>query len=92
METTGVNLAYDDVKDEVEQHLQSCDALMENMDGWENEKKQNSRLPMKQVKEERYNPNQNTIYTFFFFETRQAKFVCLTDDNNVGFFKCADEA
>ena len=40
METTGVDLAYEDVHTEVEQHLQSCDALMANMDGWENEKNQ----------------------------------------------------
>ena len=39
METTGVDLVYKDVHDEVEQYLQSCDALMANMDGWETEKK-----------------------------------------------------
>ncbi len=33
-----MDLAYDDVHSEVEEHLQGCDALMANMDGWENEK------------------------------------------------------
>jgi len=44
METTGVDLAFDDVRTEVDQHLQSCDALMANMDGWENEKKQQLKI------------------------------------------------
>ncbi len=44
METSGVDIAYDDVYDEVEQHLQGCDALMANMDGWENEKKQQLKI------------------------------------------------
>jgi hypothetical protein len=44
METTGVDLAYDDVHSEVEEHLQGCDALMANMDGWENEKKQQLKI------------------------------------------------
>jgi len=44
METTGVDLAYDDVHNEVEEHLQGCDALMANMDGWENEKKQQLKI------------------------------------------------
>jgi hypothetical protein len=39
METTGVDIVYNDLKDEMEEHLQGCDALMANMDGWENEKK-----------------------------------------------------
>jgi len=39
METTGVDLVYRDVKEEVECHLHDCDALMVNMDGKENEKK-----------------------------------------------------
>jgi hypothetical protein len=44
MEITGVDLAFDDVCNEVEQHLKSCDALMANMDGWENEKKQQLKI------------------------------------------------
>jgi hypothetical protein len=44
METTGVDLAYDDVHIELEEHLQGCDALMANMDGWENEKKQQLKI------------------------------------------------
>jgi len=44
METTGVDIVYNDVKDEVEEHLQGCDALMANMDGWENEKKQQLKI------------------------------------------------
>jgi hypothetical protein len=38
MAATGVDLIHKDVHEEVENHLQSCDALMANMDGWENEK------------------------------------------------------
>jgi len=44
MTTTGVDLAYKDVHDEVEEHLQGSDALMANMDGWENEKKQQLKI------------------------------------------------
>jgi hypothetical protein len=44
METTGVDLVYRDVKEEVECHLHDCDALMVNMDGWENEKKQQLKI------------------------------------------------
>jgi hypothetical protein len=44
METTGVDLVYDEIHEEVEQHLGSCDALMANMDGWENEKKQQLKI------------------------------------------------
>jgi hypothetical protein len=44
METTGVDIVYDDVHQEVEHHLHDCDALMTNMDGWENEKKQQLKI------------------------------------------------
>jgi hypothetical protein len=44
MQTTGVDLVYNDVKEEVEDHLHHCDALMVNMDGWENEKKQQLKI------------------------------------------------
>jgi len=44
MATTGVDLAYDDIHSEVEEHLQGCDALMADMDGWENEKKQQLKI------------------------------------------------
>jgi hypothetical protein len=44
METTGVDIVYDEVHEEVEQHLHDCDALMANMDGWENEKKQQLKI------------------------------------------------
>jgi hypothetical protein len=41
MATSGVDIVYTDFHDEVEEHLQGCsDALMANMDGLENEKKQ----------------------------------------------------
>ncbi len=40
METTDVDLVYHAIHEQVEQHLGSYDALMANMDGWENEKKQ----------------------------------------------------
>ena len=33
-----------DVHDEIEKHLQGTDALMANMDGWENEKKQQLKI------------------------------------------------
>jgi hypothetical protein len=33
MEKTGVDIVYRDVKEEVEDHLKGCDALMANMDG-----------------------------------------------------------
>ncbi len=44
MSTLGVDIAYNDLHEEVEGHLQSCDALMANMDGWENEKKQQLKI------------------------------------------------
>jgi hypothetical protein len=44
METTGVDLVYHEIHEQVEQHLGSCDALMVNMDGWENEKKQQLKI------------------------------------------------
>ncbi len=44
METTGVDLAYDEIYQDVEEHLRGCDALMANMDGWENEKKQQLKI------------------------------------------------
>jgi hypothetical protein len=44
METTGVDLVYNDVLEDVEHHLHSCHALMANMDGWENEKKQQLKI------------------------------------------------
>jgi len=34
METTAVDLVYEDLHHEVEEHLQGCDALMASMDGW----------------------------------------------------------
>ena len=44
MSTAGVDIAFNDLHEEVEGHLQSCDALMANMDGWENEKKQQLKI------------------------------------------------
>jgi hypothetical protein len=44
METTGVDVVYDEVRQEVEQQLLSCDALVANMDGWDNEKKQQLKI------------------------------------------------
>jgi hypothetical protein len=44
METTGVDQVYDEVYEQVEQHLGHCDALMANMDGWENEKKKQFKI------------------------------------------------
>ena len=44
MSTTGVDIAFHDLHEEVEGHLQRCDALMANMDGWENEKKQHLKI------------------------------------------------
>ncbi len=44
METTSVDLVYKDIHEEVEEHLQNCDAVMANMDGWENEKKQQLKI------------------------------------------------
>jgi hypothetical protein len=44
MSTTSVDIAaFNDMHEEVEDHLQRCDALMANMDGWENEKNNNSK-------------------------------------------------
>ncbi len=34
METTGNDFVYKEIHEEVEQHLENCDALMANMDGW----------------------------------------------------------
>ena len=50
MATTGVDLIHKDVHEEVEAHLQSCDALMANMDDWENEKNNNLRSSQRQVR------------------------------------------
>jgi len=47
MSTTGVDIAFRDLHEEVEGHLQRCDALMANMDGWENEKKQQLKIVTK---------------------------------------------
>jgi hypothetical protein len=44
METTGVDLAYHEIHEQVERHMGSCDAIMANMDGWENEKKQQLKI------------------------------------------------
>jgi len=44
METTGVDLVYKEVLEELEPHLENCDALMTNIDGWENEKKQQLKI------------------------------------------------
>ena len=44
LETTSVDLVYKEVLEEVEPHLENCDALMANMDGWENEKKQQLKI------------------------------------------------
>ena len=44
METTGVDQVYNEIHEQVEQHLGNCDALMANMDGWENEKKQQLKI------------------------------------------------
>jgi hypothetical protein len=44
METTGVDLVYNEICEQVEQNLGSADALMANMDGWENEKKQRLKI------------------------------------------------
>ena len=49
MATTGVDLIHKDVHEEVEAHLQSCNALMANMDGWEKEGKNSSRSSQRQV-------------------------------------------
>jgi len=37
---TGVDLAYKDLYNGLEEHVQGNDALMANTDGWENEEKQ----------------------------------------------------
>ncbi len=40
MEISGVDIVYRrTVKEEVEDNLKGCDALMANKDGWENENK-----------------------------------------------------
>ena len=44
LETTDIYLVYKEVLEEVEPHLENCDALMANMDGWENEKKQQLKI------------------------------------------------
>ena len=43
MSTTGVDIVFHNLHEEVEEHLQRCDELMSNMDGWKNEKNNNSR-------------------------------------------------
>jgi hypothetical protein len=43
-ETTGVDIVSRDVKEEVENILHGCDALMANIDGWENEKKKQFKI------------------------------------------------
>ena len=50
MVTIGVDIIHKDVHEEVEAHLQSCDALMANVDGWENEKKQHLKIITKTCK------------------------------------------
>ena len=44
LSTTGVDLVYNGLREEVEGHLQRCNAVMANMDGWENEKKQQLKI------------------------------------------------
>ncbi len=44
MVTTVVGIIHKHVHEEVEAHLQSCDALMANMDGWGNENKQHLKI------------------------------------------------
>ena len=39
-----MDVVYDEIHQEVEQHLRDCDALMANMDGWENEMKQQLKI------------------------------------------------
>jgi len=44
MSIASVDIAFHDLHEEVEGHLQCCDALMAMMDGWENEKKQQLKI------------------------------------------------
>jgi len=44
METTTDDLVYKDIHEKVEEHLQNCDAVMVNMDGWEKERKQQLKI------------------------------------------------
>ena len=44
MGTTGVDLVYEEVDKNVEEHLRGREALLVNMDGWENEKKQQLKI------------------------------------------------
>jgi hypothetical protein len=44
LSTTSVDLVYNGLREEVEGHLQRCDAVVANMDGWENEKKQQLKI------------------------------------------------
>ena len=54
MGTTGVDLVYNEVHENVEEHLRGCDAIMANMDGWENEKKQQLKIITKAGVSARY--------------------------------------
>ena len=60
METTVVEFAYEEVHSQVEEHLQGCDAIMANMGGWENEKKQQLKIVILTGK------NWDTILTIMF--------------------------
>jgi hypothetical protein len=44
MDTTDVDLVYNEIYEQVEQHIGNRDALMTNMNRWEKEKKQQLKI------------------------------------------------
>jgi len=44
LSTIGVDIVYNDLREKEEGHVQRCDAVMANVGGWENERKQELKI------------------------------------------------